>query len=78
MTKLITTFVSAMALACAPVAIAQSDAPEDRTTEKSVVETTIEASVNALDKAAILAKAEQLQQTDTPQNDPTDAEKSES
>ena len=77
MAKLITTFVSAMALACAP-AFAQSDAPEDRTTEKSVVETAIEASVNALDKAAILAKAEQLQQTDTPQSEPADAEKSES
>ncbi|MDF1680608.1 hypothetical protein [Ponticaulis sp.] len=77
MTKLITTFVSAMALACAP-AFAQSDAPEDGTTEKSVVETAIEASVNTLDKAAILAKAEQqLQQTDTSQNEPADAEKSE-
>ncbi len=77
MTKLFTTFVSAMALACAP-AFAQSDAPEDRTTEKSVVETAIEASVNALDKAAILAKAEQPQQTDTPQSEPAETEKSES
>ncbi len=59
MTKLITTFVSAMALACAP-AFAAEETAETESAHKVPAEMTEDAAVITFDKDAILAKAEQL------------------
>ena len=73
MKTLITSFVSAMALASAP-AFADAATETETVAEKTPTETIAAAMTTPFDKDAILSKAEQLASTDAPAEQAVPAE----